>query len=262
MEGIGRGGAGAGAEARLGAWGRSGSGASGPSSGVVSTGGACVAAAAFERGGSSPACADNGVDPPTVTPPGEGLRAALVAMRADHARLREERPEMGGGALRLLRDALWHKTFRALVSYRLYRAARRGQALARLAAPALALWHRHVCLAAGMEIAWAAGIGPGCRILHGFGVVILPCARIGANATLCMGAGVGARARPGPDGRHHSPGVVEDGGFVGPYSMVWARLGRGGVLASHSALLRDSPPGAVMAGAPAREIRRRSGNAD
>ncbi|MGM0585852.1 MAG: hypothetical protein ACQEUZ_14505 [Pseudomonadota bacterium] len=198
--------------------------------------------------------------PDSLTPPGEGRRALLAAIRADHARLREERAGAPAGPSRLLRDALWHKTFRVLVSYRLHRAARRARGAGRLAVPLAALWHRRTCLAIGAEIAWAAEIGPGCRILHGFGVVILPCARIGANVTLSHGVGVGARARPGPDGRHDSPGEVADDAFVGPFSMVWARLGRGGVLAAHSALTRPAPPGTVMGGCPARPLRKRPGN--
>lgn len=197
-----------------------------------------------------------------LTPPPEGRRALFEALRADHARLREERGGPPGTTARLLRDALLHKTFRALAAHRLERAAYAGGGAWRLLRLPCALWRRHAHLTAGLEIARQARIGPGCRLLHGFGIVILPCARIGANVTLCMGAGVGARDRPGPDGRHASPGEVEDGGFVGPYSMVWARLGAGGTLAAQSVLTRPSPPGALMAGAPAREKRPARAHAD
>ena len=142
------------------------------------------------------------------------------AIRADHARLTEERGRPPAGLARILCDALLHKTFRCLVSYRLLRAARlRRLPLGLLAA----VWHRWTCMAACMELAWQAEIGPGCRILHGFGVVALPCARVGARATLAHGAGIGDLRDPG-DPRPRSFGVVEDDCFVGPYSIVWARL--------------------------------------
>lgn len=176
----------------------------------------------------------------------------MAAIRADHARL-----ETGGGAVRLLRDALWHKTFRAVCSYRLYRAARmsRGPA-ARLLTPVAGLWHRRTCLAISAEIAWQAEIGPGLRILHGFGVVILPCARIGAGVTLAHGACVGYRAAPERPRERLSVGVVEDGCFVGPFAFVQARMGRGSVLAPHGVLRADAPPMSVLVGAPARVARR------
>ncbi len=174
------------------------------------------------------------------------------AIRADHARLTAERSAPPAGRARILRDALLHKTFRCLVSYRLLRAARRRRsALGRLAAG----WHRWTCLTVCMELAWQAEIGPGCRILHGFGVVVLPCARVGAGVTLAHGAGVGDLRSPG-GGRTRSIGIVEDGCFVGPYSLVWSRLGTGSVLASHSVVLTPIPPGSIAKGNPARAARR------
>ncbi len=174
------------------------------------------------------------------------------AIRADHARLTQERGRPPAGLARILRDALLHKTFRCLVSYRLLRASR----LRRLPLGLLAAgWHRSTCLSASMELAWQAEIGPGCRILHGFGVVALPCAKIGARATLAHGVGIGDLREPG-DPRPKSVGVIEDDCFVGPYSLVWARLGAGSVLASHSTLLSPVPPGSLAKGAPARAVPR------
>lgn len=174
------------------------------------------------------------------------------AIRADHARLRGP----GAGLMRLCLDGVLHKTFRCILSYRLYRAARRSPRWRALAAVA-ALWHRWTSLAIKAEIAWQAEIGPGLRMLHGFGVVILPCARIGAGVTLAHGAIVGYR----PDARSGQPrgaGVVGDGCFIGPYAMVWAELGEGATLASHSVLIRSGGPGEVMIGAPAEPLRRRA----
>ncbi|SET72026.1 Serine acetyltransferase [Oceanicella actignis] len=181
-----------------------------------------------------------------------GLSALRAAIRADHARL----AGAGHSARRILRDALMHKTFRVVCSYRFYRAARLARRRwIRALIPLTALWHRWACLSIGAEIAWQAEIGPGFRLLHGFGVVILPCARIGRNVTMAHGACVGYRAKPERPRAPLSSGVVGDGCFIGPFSFVWARMGAGSVLAPLSILRDDAPPGSILAGAPARRVR-------
>lgn len=166
-------------------------------------------------------------------------------------------PGRRGGLSRLLLDALSHKTFRVLCSYRLYRQSRVSRSIGwRALAPLCLLYHRWTCLAIGAEVAWEAEIGEGCRILHGFGMVILPCARIGRGVTLTHGTIVGYRASPDEPNVARSVGVVGDDCFVGPYAMVWARMGAGSILSPHSVLMHDTPPLSVLVGAPAKVIRR------
>jgi serine acetyltransferase len=177
----------------------------------------------------------------------------FAQIRADHARLRGGRC----GLARLALDALSHKTFRVLCSYRLYRRARMSRAPGwRIATPFCLIHHRWTCLAIGAEIAWEAEIGEGCRILHGFGIVILPCAKIGRGVTLTHGTIVGYRGSPEAPQVARSIGVVEDDCFVGPYAMVWARMGAGSILSPHGVLTHDAPPLSVLAGSPARVVRK------
>jgi serine acetyltransferase len=177
----------------------------------------------------------------------------FAQIRADHARLRPGRCRVA----RLLLDAALHKTFRVLCSYRLYRRSRvSGKILWRVATPIFLIYHRWTCLAIGAEIAWEAEIGEGCRILHGFGMVILPCARIGGGVTLTHGSIVGYRGSPEAPNIARSVGVVEDDCFIGPYAMVWARMGEGSILSPHSVLMHDAPPRSVLVGSPAKVVRR------
>ncbi len=180
-------------------------------------------------------------------------RAVFAAIRADHSRL----PKGRRGLARLALDAMAHKTFRALCSYRLYRQARTSRGLLwRASVPFFLLHHRWTCLSLGAEIAWEAEIGEGCRILHGFGMVILPCARIGRRVTLTHGTVVGYRASPEAPNAPRSVGIIEDDCFIGPYAMVWARMGAGSILSPHSVLMHDAPARSVLVGSPARVVRR------
>jgi len=192
---------------------------------------------------------------PRLAPPPDGWRETWAAIRADHARLDHV-------ARAFAADLLAHKTFRAIAAHRLERWARLSRGPARALIVPTALWRRHVCTRLGAELPWQARIGPGLRLLHGFGIVVLPCARVGAGATLAHGATLGYRARPEAPTTPISAAEVEDGAFVGPYAVVWARLGAGSVLAPH-ALLRDPVgPGMAVGGAPARPLRPLRGRAE
>jgi bifunctional UDP-N-acetylglucosamine pyrophosphorylase/glucosamine-1-phosphate N-acetyltransferase len=61
------------------------------------------------------------------------------------------------------------------------------------------------------------------------------------------------------DGVAKNRTVIEDGAFVGVDTMLRApvKLGKGSRTGAGSVVLHDVPPGVTVAGAPAREIRRK-----
>ena len=99
----------------------------------------------------------------------------------------------GWGAL--LGGALARRTFRVLVTMRLCQAAAASRGIGRLVLGPLKLLHRLAAHVAGMDLPWSADIGPGLLLLHGWGLVISPGARIGANVTLFHGVTIGRGSR-------------------------------------------------------------------
>jgi len=96
-----------------------------------------------------------------------------------------------------------------------------------------------------------SSIGSGSRVPH---FSYLGDAVVGRNVNI--GAGT---ITANYDGEHKNRTEIEDGAFVGVDTMLRApvKLGKGSKTGAGSVVLHDVPPGVTVAGAPAKEIRRK-----
>ncbi len=127
--------------------------------------------------------------------------------------------------------------------------------------PYLGLYRVAVEWLLGIELHWKLRVGPGLRLFHGAGLVVNPDCVIGARCVLRHTTTIGrASTAAEPPGGLPQLG---DGVDVGPHAVILGpvRIGDGAVIGAGAVVTRDVPPGAVVAGNPARVIseRRRNG---
>jgi putative colanic acid biosynthesis acetyltransferase WcaB len=138
----------------------------------------------------------------------------------------------------------------------LYRAAQaiRGQppALRLLGAPIVALYVIYVEWALGIELNLKSKIGPGLRLYHGTGLVIHEAAALGSNCALRHCTTIGMKNGPAD-----CPSIG-DNVDIGSNSVVLGsiRIGDNAVIGAGSVVLHDVAAGDVVAGNPARSIKR------
>lgn len=103
----------------------------------------------------------------------------------------------------------------------------------------------------GIELPVSTAVGPGLRLRHGFGIVVNPASRIGANVMLRQGVTIGNRKSSAD-----CP-VIEDDVEIGVGAVIIGaiRIGRGARIGPNAVVFRDVPAGAVVF-SPAAEIRR------
>jgi serine O-acetyltransferase len=192
------------------------------------------------------------------TQPATGAMAAAPAdgtwprLRRDFARLRAIK---GRGPVFALVDALLLDSgFQALLAHRL------AHGLWRLRVPLLpALLRRWAIAACAVDILPAADIGGGCVIAHGVGLVVGGNTRLGADCTLLHGVTLGevrfdedVCPRLG-DRVTVGAGAIVLGGIV---------VGSDATIGAGSVVREDVPPGATVAGVPARVLARTGGGGD
>ena len=134
-----------------------------------------------------------------------------------------------------------------------------------------ALWKAHIPLLPliftriaqhlfAVDIDYAAELGPGVVIVHGFGLVIGRGASVEGNCCLFHGVTLGNRGSEwiGSDVPDGQP-VLERDVMVGAGAKILGpiRIGRNTVVGANAVVICDVPPCSIVAGVPARIIGRR-----
>lgn len=167
-------------------------------------------------------------------------------LRRDFERLREIK---GRSFWMALLDALlFDSGFQALVAHRM------AHALVRRGVPVLpAVCRRWAVGACGVDILPRADIGGGCIIPHGIGLVIGGRTVIGEDCTLLHGVTLGEARFDELDCPRVGDRVTLGAGAI---VLGGITLGDGAMIGAGSVVLSDVPPGAVVAGVPARVLSR------
>lgn len=121
-----------------------------------------------------------------------------------------------------------------------------------LGAPFLAFYVLLVHWLMGVELDYQTIVGPGLSLQHGVGLVVHQHAVIGSGCTLRNGVTIGVRPP-----RKGLP-VLGDGVDVGVNAVILGpvTIGQGSVIGAGSIVIRSVEVGSVVAGNPARLIRR------
>jgi len=138
----------------------------------------------------------------------------------------------------------------ALALYRAAQAVRSQPAIIRL--PVTAVYVVLIEWGMGIELNVKSRIGPGLRLYHGVGLVIHEAAVVGKNCVLrhCTTLGM----KNGPDDCPVLGDNVDVGCNVAILGPV--KVGDGAVIGAGSVVLHDVPAGDVVAGNPAKSIRK------
>ena len=165
-------------------------------------------------------------------------------LRRDFQRLRAVKGR--GFWMALLDGLLFDSGFQALVAYRM------GSTLLRWHVPVLpAICRRWAIGACAVDILPRAEIGGGCMIAHGIGLVIGGRTVIGEDCTLLHGVTLGEVRFDELDCPRIGNRVTIGAGAI---VLGGITIGDDAMVAAGAVVLSDVPPGARVAGVPAREL--------
>lgn len=162
----------------------------------------------------------------------------------------------GSGLGAVLKLLAGNRMFRTIFTLRSCQAVNRlNGPLRRPLLAACRLLHRWTQHSAAMDLPWETQIGPGLRILHGWGLVVNANARIGANVTLFHGVTLGQKDDLRPAGRVTHYPELGDGVWVGPHAVViGVAIGDECIVAASSVVTKPMPRRMVVAGNPGKAV--------
>lgn len=165
-------------------------------------------------------------------------------LRRDFQRLQEVK---GRGFWMALLDALlFDSGFQALIAHRM------AHALIRHGIPVLpAACRRWAIAACGVDILPRADLGGGCIIAHGIGLVVGGRTVIGEDCTLLHGVTLGEARFDELDCPRLGDRVTVGAGAI---VLGGITVGDDALIGAGSVVISDVPPGAVVAGVPARPL--------
>lgn len=155
----------------------------------------------------------------------------------------------------LLRSIAFKRTFTPVFTLRLCQALNRKGWRRILQVPARLL-HRWATSRAAIDLPWQTTIGPGFRIVHGFGFVTNAKSKFGSNVTVFQGVTVGQKDRLYKGTRETEFPVIGDEVFLGAYAMVLGvEIGKGAIVAPLSVVVDSIDPHTAVSGNPAKVIK-------
>lgn len=162
----------------------------------------------------------------------------------------------GSGLGAVLKLLAGNRMFRVTFTLRSCQALNRmGGPLRKPLLAACRLLHRWTQHSAAMDLPWETQVGPGLRILHGWGLVVNASARIGANVTLFHGVTLGQKDDLLPTGRVTHYPELGDGVWVGPHAVViGVSIGDECIVAASSVVTKPMPRRSVVAGNPGKAV--------
>jgi serine O-acetyltransferase len=193
---------------------------------------------------------------------GQQGRPFWASVRCDYERLGAAWSRLG-----FLGAAAGNRAFRPVVTLRLCQALMKEpeqptawfRLRRRLFSRTARMAHACTCHLAGMDLHWDTDIGPGLQIVHGWGLVISPGSRIGADCTLLHGVTIGQNHVTGAGGSVSvlHP-VIEDHVWIGPHAVLVGgiRVGRGAHIAAGTLVTRNVPTATIVAGNPMIRVRK------
>ena len=114
------------------------------------------------------------------------------------------------------------------------------------------LWHVRTQARCGVDLPWTLRVGPGFKLLHGWGIVINDLTVIGANVTVMQGVTIGGTARGIP--------VLQDDVIVCANATIVGAVtvGRGAVVGAACCVNRDVAQDSTVVGNPQRALAQRT----